>query len=262
MNDSSVNNGGTHFTSISAAMLVATLAALLALFVLAKPSGAQETTVTVKPSDVGFGAVELTANPETRTVTIKNNGTTDLVIGGVDISGTNASDFSLATTIDPLNGLTVRAGEAATLDINFDPATEGVKNAVLTLEDLTGNPLANVAQVNVTGTGVTAQPAAPADCTIVGTNNGETLTGTPADDVICALGGNDRVDGLGGGDTVRGGSGKDRIVDPTTGDADKLFGEGGKDRINSKDRDGNDTVNGGPKRDKIKKNKGDQGKMK
>jgi hypothetical protein len=191
------------------------------------------------------------------------------VVGGVDISGTNASDFSLATTIDPLNGLTVRAGEAATLDVNFDPATEGVKDALLTLDDLTGNPLAGVAQVNVTGTGVQAQPAAAPDCTIIGTSNGETLTGTPDDDVICALGGNDQVNGLGGSDTLRGGGGKDRLVDttasrsvsnPNSPEADKLFGERGRDRINSKDGDGADMVNGGPQRDKVRKDKGDQGK--
>jgi hypothetical protein len=42
MNDCSVDSGGVRLTSISAAMLVATLAALLAVFALAKPSEAAD----------------------------------------------------------------------------------------------------------------------------------------------------------------------------------------------------------------------------
>jgi Ca2+-binding RTX toxin-like protein len=263
---------GVRFTGRMTVLLAATLlalASLLAAFVLAKPSGAQTQTITVNPSEVGFGAVEVSANPETRTISIKNTGATTLVIGGVDISGTNAGDFSLATTIDPLNGLSVGAGDAVTLDVNFDPATAGAKEAILTLNDLLGQAIPGAPQINISGTGVTVAPPAPADCDIVGTDNGETLTGTPDDDVICALGGNDQVNGLGGSDTLRGGRGKDRLVDttasrsptnPSAPEADKLFGETGRDRINSKDGDGADMVNGGPQRDRIRKDKGDQGK--
>ena len=271
MNRSISATGGARFTGRMTVLLAATLlalASLLAAFVLAKSSGAQTQTITVNPSEVGFGAVEVSASPETRAISIKNTGDTTLVIGGVDISGTDAGDFSLATTIDPLNGLSVGAGDAVTLDVNFDPATAGAKEATLTLKNLLGQAIPGAPQINVSGTGVTVAPTAPG-CDIVGTDNGETLTGTPDDEVICALGGNDQVNGLGGSDTLRGGRGKDRLVDttasrsptnPSAPEADKLFGETGRDRINSKDGDGADMVNGGPQRDRIRKDKGDQGK--
>jgi hypothetical protein len=269
MNNHILAPGGARFTGTLAVVLAATLAALLAVFVLAKPSGAQETIVTVEPTEVGFGAVEVSANPETRTISIKNTGATTLVIGGVDISGTDADDFDLVTTIDPLNGLSVGAGDTVSLEVGFDPATEGAKEATLVLNNLLGQAIPGAPQINISGTGVNVEPTAPAACTIVGTDNGEVLTGTPDDDVICALGGRDRVNGLGGSDTIHGGRGNDRLVDPsanpkptspTSLEADKLYGQGGKDRINSKDGDSNDVVNGGPGRDRIKKDKGDQGR--
>lgn len=260
MNTTILTRDGTRVMGISAAMLAATLAALLAVFVLAKPSQAEATTVTVEPTQVGFGAVMVSADPETRTITIRNTGTTALVIGGVDITGTNADDFSLATTIDPLKGLTVRAGDVATLDVNFDPLTEGVKNATLTLNDLLGGTVPGAPQVSLTGAGTTVDPnfqqGAQADCTITGTNNGEVLTGTPGSDIICGLGGNDKIKPLGGKDVTRAGSGKDRVTDKA-GKGDKLLGQRGGDRLNA--RDGNrDLLKGGGGKDRCVKNKGDR----
>jgi PKD repeat protein len=53
---------------------------------------------------------------------------------------------------------------------------------------------------------------APVECTITGTEGGETLTGTPGADVICGGGGDDVIDGVGGDDTLRGGDGDDRLI--------------------------------------------------
>ncbi len=258
MNERILASSGARFsrtTVLLGAVLVA-LATLLAASILAKPSGAQTQTVTVQPSEVGFGAVEVSADPETRTISIKNIGATTLVIGGVDISGTNAGDFSLATTIDPLNGLSVGAGEVVTLDINFDPATEGAKNAILTLNNLLGQAIPGAPQINVGGTGVTVAPTAPADCDIVGTNNGETLTGTPNPDVICGLRGNDKINGLGANDLMRGGAGKDLIKDKSG--KDKLLGQRGRDTLNAKDGDRGDLLKGGRGKDRAVKDKKDK----
>ena len=59
MNSSILARDDVRFMGISAAMLTATLAALLAVFVLAKPSGAQvpPLTLTVDPTRVDFGTV-------------------------------------------------------------------------------------------------------------------------------------------------------------------------------------------------------------
>jgi len=49
-------------------------------------------------------------------------------------------------------------------------------------------------------------------CTISGTDQDDTLVGTPADDIICALGGNDTIDSQQGADTILdGGPGADTI---------------------------------------------------
>jgi Ca2+-binding RTX toxin-like protein len=293
MNKSILARNDARFMGISAAMLAALLAALLAVFVLAKPSGAQTTaTLTVDQTEVGFGAVlvddPLTGTFATRTITVTNNGDDPIVIGGVKLTGDAGEILDFSTNIDPVNGLTVEAGGTNEFVVKFDPSVEGTREATLTLLEglldgavitLTGETINLVNEAGDTVTGVdvsgsgtqtdpTSQPGAEG-CTIVGTNNGETLTGTPDDDIICALGGRDRVNGLGGSDTSRGGGGNDLLVDPSATpsatnpngpEADRLYGEGGKDRINSRDGAGDDFVNGGPKRDRIKKDKGDQGK--
>ena len=75
--------------------------------------------------------------------------------------------------------------------------------------------------------GVSLKQALPVECTIEGTDEGETLTGTEGDDVICANGGDDVIDGAGGDDTLRGGDGDDRL---TGGDGnDSCIGGAGLD---------------------------------
>ncbi len=65
--------------------------------------------------------------------------------------------------------------------------------------------------------------------TIVGTEDGETLTGAPGDDVVAALGGNDFVRASGGNEIVCGGGGRDELLGQ--GGTDKLLGEDGKDPV-------------------------------
>lgn len=255
MNVSILANGSARLIR-TIVLLAATLAALTALayFGNTKPSAAQDAqTVTINPSTIGFGATEVAVGLETRTVTITNSGTTDLVIGGIDFSGVAPGTFT--TSIGP-GGLTVGAGQTGTFDINFNPATEGVKNAVGNLVDLGSTVIPNTPQVSVTGTGVNQVPGAPSGCTIVGTNNGEVLTGTPQADVICALGGADRVNALGGNDVLKGGRGNDRMTDKAGND--RLIGQGGRDTLNTKDRKRGDVLKGGSGKDRAFKDKGDR----
>lgn len=232
------------------------LAAVLAMLVtfIARPTLAQDAqTVTISPSEIGFGATEITAAPDTRTVTITNNGTSDLVVGGINFAGVAPGTF---TTSIGTGGLTVGAGQTSTFEILFDPTTQGVQTATGSLVDLLGNTIPNTPQVTATGTGVNQLPAAAGDCTIVGTSNGETLTGTPQADVICALGGADRANGLGGNDIIQGGTGNDRLTDKSG--KDKALGQGGKDTLNTRDRAGGDLLKGGGGKDRALKDKKDR----
>ncbi|MEM7275689.1 MAG: ExeM/NucH family extracellular endonuclease, partial [Actinomycetota bacterium] len=89
--------------------------------------------------------------------------------------------------------------------------------------------------------------------TMVGTDRGERIFGTPGDDVIVALGGNDTVFGRGGNDTICLGDGDDKAFGGV-GD-DTIFGENGKDRLSG--QAGDDTLDGGDGRDDISGGTGD-----
>ncbi len=239
----------------AAIVLFAVLTAL-AMLLAAKPSQAQDVDViTINPGSIDFGSLSVTANPETRQITITNTGTTDLVIGRVDILGTGSDAFSLGTTINPTNGLTVGAGGSTVLDVNFDPLTTGLQSAQLTLKDLAGNAIAGAPTVDLTGQGVGTNPAG-SGCTITGSNRSETLRGTPQKDVICGLGGNDKINGLGANDVLRGGAGKDRITDRRG--KDRLLGQAGRDTLNARDGNRGDLLKGGGGKDRAVKDKRDR----
>jgi hypothetical protein len=85
--------------------------------------------------------------------------------------------------------------------------------------------------------GSTSEFSAAKDvCTVLGTNDGEKLEGTPGKDVICGRGGRDRILGGGGADVLLGGKGHD-----------KIFGESGRDWLEG--QKGDDKLDGGSKRD-------------
>jgi predicted outer membrane repeat protein len=96
----------------------------------------------------------------------------------------------------------------------------------------------------------------------VGTENGETITGTEAADAILALGGGDTASGLGANDCVDGGNGGDTLSgnpgdDSVTGGAgdDNASGDEGNDTVSGDD--GKDKVKGGPGKDKASGGAGD-----
>jgi Ca2+-binding RTX toxin-like protein len=262
-----------------AVALAAALVALVTVFVLAKPSGAQDNPlITVEPTEVGFGAVEVgTTGDPVRTIYIRNTSGARLEIGGIDILGANAEDFDLVDPL-PVGGIILDRDGTYELEVAFTPSANGTRVAELGF-NVVGGPGTNVPTVNLSGTGTQEPPTNnPRNrrCTIVGTSSGEVLTGTPRADVICGGGGNDKVNALGGNDTVKGGSGNDRIqssqgIDRLNGGAgadritdkagrrgDRLFGQGGTDVLNAKDRRGGDLLVGGSERDRAFKDRGDR----
>jgi Ca2+-binding RTX toxin-like protein len=81
--------------------------------------------------------------------------------------------------------------------------------------------------------------------TMVGTDGGEALRGTPEDDVIVGLGGNDKINGFDGRDRICGGTENDRVVGARG--KDRLLGGAGNDRLYG--GPGRDTLDGGSGRD-------------
>jgi hypothetical protein len=145
MNSSILARDDVRFMGISAAMLTATLAALLAVFVLAKPSGAQvpPLTLTVDPTRVDFGTVvtddRVVGSVVTRQITITNQGSTPITIGGVNLTGDAGEILDFTTNIGS-DGLTVAGnGGQQTFEVRFDPSAVGARDAVLELlDDSTG----------------------------------------------------------------------------------------------------------------------------
>lgn len=84
--------------------------------------------------------------------------------------------------------------------------------------------------------------------TLIGTNEGELLDGSPKADVIYAAGGNDVVRGGAGNDIVCGGAGNDEIKGAAG--KDRLYGDEGRDKLNGGGGTGDRCV-GGPSRDKA-----------
>lgn len=79
-----------------------------------------------------FGNVLVDGGSVTRTFTIENKGTQNLILSGnplVQITGTNAAEFSV--TSNPQS--TIAAGGSTTFQIKFDPSSTGTKTATVSI---------------------------------------------------------------------------------------------------------------------------------
>ncbi|EPX83475.1 Alkaline phosphatase [Salipiger mucosus DSM 16094] len=155
--------------------------------------------------------------------------------------------------------VTVTYGSAI-LDIDADG--DGNSDATITLEgDFSGESFV----VSSDG-GATKIRIASDDGWVVGTGDGDEITGVAAAEMIDGLGGDDTVTGAGGDDTLLGGTGNDWILgfaghdllrgedgrDTLIGDAgnDQLFGGAGNDRLVPHGA-GADVLNGGTGVDEV-----------
>ncbi len=93
-------------------------------------------------SDQNVGAVS-----QPRQVSLSNTGTASLILSGISLTGTHASEFELSTG-DCLAVLL--PGNGCTLLITFQPTSDGVRQAVLTVVD---NAIGSPHTVALTGAG-------------------------------------------------------------------------------------------------------------
>ncbi|MCE9578837.1 MAG: choice-of-anchor D domain-containing protein, partial [Deltaproteobacteria bacterium] len=106
---------------------------------------------TVTPSSLTFGSVRTSAGATAaQTITIKNDGETDLTLGTVTKTGTGAVDYTLSAD---LSGTVVGPGLSTTVDVTFDPSATGARDATLFIpsDDATGTK-----NVTFSGTGTSA----------------------------------------------------------------------------------------------------------
>jgi hypothetical protein len=109
-------------------------------------TGIDTAAVVSLPATFDVGSTPV-ATPVQQPVTISNIGNLPLAISGFTLSGTNASDFSVA----PGQCATVAAGGTCAIQVGFNPGSPLQKQATLTIAD---NGLNNPHSLALTGTGV------------------------------------------------------------------------------------------------------------
>ncbi len=91
------------------------------------------TLVQFAPSQVNYGKVPV-GSPKATAIALTNTGATTLSITGIQISGTNATDFSEVNTC----GTSVNAGASCTITVTFTPAAKGARSAQVSVTDSGG----------------------------------------------------------------------------------------------------------------------------
>ena len=128
------------------------MSALVVTFLI--PSFTQAGISSV-PASVNFGSISVGTSSAATVITISNTGSVDLVIGQLDITGTNNTEFSIGLLDDCSNATVVPSGNC-TVEVVFSPDTEGVKSASLSMPS--DDPVQNPFDVPLSGTGVILTP--------------------------------------------------------------------------------------------------------
>jgi hypothetical protein len=148
-------------------LIVSLLAALLLSSVAVSSAGSGPAVFS--PSPVQFGNVQA-GTTGTVTVTVTNNGTSDMTVNGsgsdVTFGGANAGAFGIDSSNDHCAGAVVPASQTCKLDVTFSPGSAADYTATLTLNSDSAGP----DQVNLAGTGtpvpapvIQVSPASPFD---------------------------------------------------------------------------------------------------
>lgn len=123
-------------------------------------TGGQGGNVSLNATSNDYGTFSAGAS-SSKTYTITNTGGSDLTIGTLTITGTNASEFAIKN--DNCSGKTIGSGKSATFDVAFYPATSGSKTASVSIPS--NDPDMATASISLTGsaTGVTSGNMATTD---------------------------------------------------------------------------------------------------
>lgn len=116
----------------------------------------QGADLTVNPESLSFGSVGVGATSPAQTVTLSNNGSTDVELQLISITGANAGDFQIASA--PAAPYTLPAGDSVDIDLAFAPAAAGPRAGSLELT-VSGGHLFSVA---LSGVGEVTPPPAVA----------------------------------------------------------------------------------------------------
>lgn len=103
-----------------------------------------------------FGSVDLSDPGETKSLTVRNDGTLPLVLGTLTLDGADAAQYSVTPPLE----LEVEPGETTTFSITFAPSLVGTRTATLHLASNDPDPAAAVFDISLTGVGISDIPPA------------------------------------------------------------------------------------------------------
>ena len=106
--------------------------------------------ISIDPASIDFGEVYGNSSSEVQTFTISNRGGADLEIGTVDLTGGDASEFSIED--DNCSNQTVAPSGTCTVDVVFSPTSTGSKSTNLSIPS--NDPDTPTLNVPLSGTGV------------------------------------------------------------------------------------------------------------
>ena len=109
--------------------------------------GAPASTLSVSPSSISFGSVDVGTTTTAQKVTLTNTGTSTVTLKSVSLTGTNPSSFLDLSAC----GSTLAASATCTVLVAFDPATTGGLAATLSVSSSASTTAQTVA---LSGTGM------------------------------------------------------------------------------------------------------------
>lgn len=121
-----------------------------------------EQNIAVNPTSIDFGDVGVGDGSATSSMTIENNGSADLIVSDITVTGDDLADFTidLNRSSGPAMNLpeTIQPGDSVTLVVVFSPSSMGDKNA--SLEINSNDPDDSLVAVALTGNGAGIQDIA------------------------------------------------------------------------------------------------------
>jgi hypothetical protein len=114
---------------------------------------------TLSSNSLFFSSQPIGTTSSVQTVTLANVGSAALIITSVELSGSDAGEFTLSPGTTCANGGVVPPGNTCSLNVTFTPSTSGNKSAVVNVAD---NAAGSPHMVNLSGiaTNFTVAPAA------------------------------------------------------------------------------------------------------
>lgn len=100
---------------------------------LGNPNVAPAPRISVAPTSITFAATNVGSASAVSAVAVTNTGTANLVLSGVAVGGTHASEFRLEASSTCRAGSTVAPGASCRADLTFRPTAAGAKSASLTI---------------------------------------------------------------------------------------------------------------------------------